>query len=161
MRSKEPEFSLRLARPSDYDFAAGLYLDGMKRLLSALGTWDEDRLRTHFAGIFKLEEAQVICSDANDIGWMQLSESADGVYLVQLHLVDAYRNRGIGTRLVQTLLDHAVKTDKSVGLDVVRGNAAISLYQRLGFQIVSEGDEKLKIRSSDGPGPIRPGGVAT
>ena len=146
MPAEEPDISIRPALPMDFAFVAGLYLSGMQALLTKLGTWDEDRLASHFARVFRLEQAQIIRSDGVDIGWLQLTELPDKLHLDQLHLVDGWRSRGIGTRLIAAILDRARRTDTPVELDVVRGNAAISLYGRLGFRVVGEGEEKLKMR---------------
>jgi GNAT superfamily N-acetyltransferase len=108
------------ASPRDYDFALELYLDGTQRLLTALGRWDEAAVVARFEKSFKPEQAQVIRSDGADIGWMQVSESASGFHLHQLHLVDNFRNRGIGTHLIEVLLDRARGMEKPVALNVIR-----------------------------------------
>jgi ribosomal protein S18 acetylase RimI-like enzyme len=141
-----PEISLRPAQPGDYDFAAALYLDSTKKLLTALGRWQERRVVARFRRGFKPEQAQVICSGGTDIGWMQVSRSADGFHLRQLHIVDRFRNCGIGTTLIRALLDRAQATGQPVSLNVIRGNPAISLYRRLGFRVVGEDEEKLRMR---------------
>lgn len=141
-----PKISFRPAQPVDYEFAAGLYLDSTRRLLTALGTWDEDRVTARFRQDFAPEKAQVICSDGADIGWMQVSEAADGFHLDQIHLIDRFRGRGIGTRLIEGLLARARGTGTAVALNVIRGNPAISLYHRLGFRVVGEDKELLRMR---------------
>jgi ribosomal protein S18 acetylase RimI-like enzyme len=142
--------SLRPSRPDDYEFALRLYLDSTKRLLIELGRWDESRVVSRFKQGYKSDDVQVIRSGGADIGWIQTSNSADELHLDQLHIVDRFRNRGIGTRLIQELQDRAHSASKTVGLNVIRGNAAIALYCRLGFCIVSEDEEKLKMRWGGG-----------
>ncbi len=88
----------------------------------------------------------MIHSDGVDVGWMQVSEAADGFNLDQIHLVDRFRGRGIGTRLIEALLARARAMGTAVALNVVRGNRAISLYHRLGFRVVGEDKEKLRMR---------------
>lgn len=141
-----PGISLRPARREDYAFAAELYLASTKRLLSALGRWDEGRVVTRFKGAFKIDHAQVIRLDGADIGWMQVSDSADRLHLHQLHIVPRFHNRGIGTCLIQALLERARGLGRPVALNVIRGNPALSLYQRLGFRIVGGDVEKLHMR---------------
>jgi len=141
-----PEISFRPARPDDYEFAAKLYVDSMRRHLSALGTWDEDRVVARIRQDFAPERAQVIRSEGVDIGWMQVSEVVDGLRLDQIHLVDRFRGRGIGTRLIEGLLARARGEGTAVVLNVVRGNPAISLYQRLGFRVAGEDKELLRMR---------------
>jgi ribosomal protein S18 acetylase RimI-like enzyme len=137
---------LRPSRPEDYDFALDLYLESTKRLLIELGRWNEGRVVARFKQGFKLDQVRVIRAGGVDIGWMQTSNSADGLHLDQLHIVYRFRNRGIGTRLIQTLQKRARSAGKPVGLNVIRGNQAIALYRRLDFRIVGEDDEKLKMR---------------
>lgn len=127
-------------------FAAALYFDSAEKLLLALGRWDERRVGGRFRQAFRREHGQVISVDGTDIGWMQVSLSADGFHLHQLHIVAGFRNRGIGTRLIGTLLERACGMEKRVVLNVMRGNPAISLYRRLGFRVVGENEEKFRMR---------------
>jgi len=140
------KLSLRPAEPADYDFAIELYLDSMKRLLSALGTWHEIRVVTRFRQGFRLEQTQVIQWDGADIGWMQVSEAAKQRHLHQLHIVSEFRNRGIGTWLIRSLLEQAGARGQAVALNVIRGNPALLLYRRLGFQVVGGDGEKHHMR---------------
>lgn len=146
--NKMPKITLRPAQPLDHDFAAGLYLESRKELLTTLGMWDEVRVKARFDKVFKPDQAQVIRSDGVDIGWMQISEGDRGFHLHQLYLVDRYRNRGIGRALVEALQDRARGIGKPIALNVIRGNPAMSLYRRLGFRLVGEDEEKLHLRWS-------------
>jgi GNAT superfamily N-acetyltransferase len=149
-----PRVSLRPSGPSDYQFALDLYLESTKRLLLELGRWDESRVIARFKEGFKPEEVQIIASDAVDIGWIQASNSADQLHLDQLHIIKNFRNLGIGTGLIHDLQDRARRAGKTVGLNMIRGNCAVVLYRRLGFRIVGEDEEKLKMRW-DGAGSHR------
>lgn len=150
--SRTAEISLRPARPGDYEFAVDLYLDSTRRLLSALGKWNRSRVMARFKRAFNAEQAQVIRMGGADIGWMQVSAPADRLHLHQLHIIARFRNHGIGTRLIRALLDRGRTTGRSVGLNVIRGNRALSLYRRLGFRVVGGDAERLYMRWS----PERP-----
>ena len=91
--------------------------------------------------------------DGAEIGWIQVTDNKEGLHLDQLHLIDGYRNRGIGTRLIQALLERGRRGGKWVGLNVIRGNPAIRLYRRLGFALIGEDDDKLQMRWRDGHAP--------
>jgi ribosomal protein S18 acetylase RimI-like enzyme len=150
--SPERDIDLRPAKLGDYEFALALYLESTGRHLAALGRWDKARAIGRFRQAFKPQHAQVIRCDGHDIGWLQISESADGFHLQQLHIVARFRNRGIGTRLIEALLDRARTQGRPVVLNVVRGNPAISLYHRLGFRTVGRDEEKLRMRWKVPPG---------
>jgi ribosomal protein S18 acetylase RimI-like enzyme len=139
-----PELTLRPARMGDYDFALALYLESVKPLLLALGRWDEERILSRFAEGFKLEQIKVLRRAGGDIGWMQVSENEEEMHLDQLHLVEGARNQKIGTHLIRKLQDRARAADKPLALNVIQGNPAKALYERLGFR--SDGGDEEKIR---------------
>jgi ribosomal protein S18 acetylase RimI-like enzyme len=151
--AEAPYPSARQAGPEDFGFALALYLESTKPLLIALGRWDEERVRARFVEDFTPERAQMLHADGAEIGWIQVTDNGEGLHLDQLHLIEGYRNRGIGTRLIQALLDRGRRSGKWVGLNVIRGNPAIRLYQRLGFALIGEEDDKLQMRWQDGHAP--------
>lgn len=137
--------SLRPARDEDTAFAEALYLQTMMPLLTALGLGDEDRLRHRFLQGYKPAFSEVVQVQGADIGWMQVSAGSAGLHLDQLHLVPGWRGRGIGRHLLAGLLDRATTAGSTIALDVIRGNRAIGLYDRLGFRVVGEDVEKFKM----------------
>jgi ribosomal protein S18 acetylase RimI-like enzyme len=137
---------LRPARLMDRDFAAALYFDSMRKLLAPLGKWDEDRVTRRFRRCFRVEQSQIICRGHIDIGWIQVSETSDHFHLHQIHIVERFRNRGIGGELITALLRRAQAVARPVVLNVVRGNPAMSLYARLGFRPVRADAEKVLMR---------------
>lgn len=140
------KISLRPARSRDYDFAATLYLESTRPLLTALGLWHEGRIVARFRQAFHIEQTRVIRLDGADIGWMQVSESPERIHLHQLHIVPQFRNRGIGTSMIRAILDRARRQGRPAFLNVIRGNRALSLYRRLGFRVVGGDVEKLHMR---------------
>ena len=62
---------------------------------------------------------------------------------IAISLYKEYRNQGIGTQLLQQMLD-LLKHDgyKSVSLSVQKANYAIRMYQKAGFRILSEDAEE-------------------
>ena len=140
-----PEFSLRSAKPDDYPFALALYLDGSAGLLKEIGRWNEARIVAQFERKYKLGEAQIICIDGEDVGWIQVVDFVGQLYLRQLHLIARVRGRGIGTRLIEDLQARGVSVGKPVTLDVIHGNRAKELYLRLGFRPVRADLDKTRM----------------
>jgi ribosomal protein S18 acetylase RimI-like enzyme len=129
----------------DYDFALALYLDSTRPLLIAQGRWDEEEILSRFAKSFKPDQIRILTAAGNDIGWLQVSETAEEIHLDQLHLVENARNRGIGTGLIAELQDRANASDKGLALNVMRGNRAQQLYERLGFRLDGGDEEKVRM----------------
>jgi ribosomal protein S18 acetylase RimI-like enzyme len=63
---------------------------------------------------------------------------------LSIALLPEYRGQGIGTQLMQVLLNALKPLAARVSLSVQRANPAFRLYQRLGFGVVS-GDEESVI----------------
>jgi ribosomal protein S18 acetylase RimI-like enzyme len=140
-----PPIRLRPARASDRPFAEALYLATMQPLLSELGFCDPDALRARFARSYRRERSRIVGAAGLDVGWMQVSRTATGFYLDQLHLVPDWRDHGIGGILLRRLLLRAGRDGADVGLDVIHGNRAIALYRRLGFAVRQTDHEKKRM----------------
>jgi ribosomal protein S18 acetylase RimI-like enzyme len=72
------------------------------------------------------------------------------ITLVDIAVLPEYRNRGIGTTLIQSLLKEATCAQKSVALHVLRWSSAARLYERLGFTMVSDDGVYLEMKRSPG-----------
>ena len=68
---------------------------------------------------------------------------ADDVPSIAISLYKEYRNQGIGTELLKQMLD-LLKADgyKSVSLSVQKANYAMRMYQKAGFQTISQDAEE-------------------
>lgn len=141
-----PGILLRPARPADSAFARKLYFESMRPLLKALGTWDEAVVSKRFENAYRNHPSQVICIEGGDIGWLQISQKESSLHLDQVHLVNRFRNRGIGSGLIRAIMAMAEGVGMPVALNVIRGNPAIALYRRLGFRVVGEDEELFRMR---------------
>jgi len=66
------------------------------------------------------------------------SPTADDTPELAMAVLPAYVGQGIGTRLLQGLIDVARPHYPAIALNVRANNLALRLYQRLGFVVVSE-----------------------
>lgn len=71
--------------------------------------------------------------DAVPAGRIYLDERDDEIRLVDMALLPEHRGAGIGSRLLQTVIDAAVESGRTVRLHVERHNPAWRLYDRFGF----------------------------
>ena len=70
------------------------------------------------------------------IGRFYLCRFAHEIRVMDIALIEARRNAGIGTRLMRALLGVADAEGRSVTLHVEPDNPAQHLYRRLGFDLI-------------------------
>lgn len=76
--------------------------------------------------------------DMNDYGHI-----ADGVPSFAISLYKEYRNFGIGTRLMETMLTELESRGyERTSLAVQKANYAVSMYKKVGFRIIDENEEE-------------------
>jgi GNAT superfamily N-acetyltransferase len=136
---------LRLARPDDFDFCARLYFSGMAETILLLKL-DMAAQTASLRERWDATEVEIITSDGADIGWLQKSIQGETLYLEQIFIDAASQNRGIGTGIINRLIDKAKQDGRPVTLGVVKANPALRLYERLGFRITHEDDRKFYMR---------------
>jgi ribosomal protein S18 acetylase RimI-like enzyme len=139
---EETLFRLRPAEKDDYSLMLALYLEGAQKHLSKIGRWDEERFVGLFRKGYKLHQMEIICVDNRDVGFIQVIEYPDRLYLRQIHLSDGFRGRGIGSKLIEAQLKRAAILVKPMTLEVLHGNPAKQLYLRLGFKVTGQDPDK-------------------
>jgi ribosomal protein S18 acetylase RimI-like enzyme len=135
--------SLRPAVADDEEFLFELYA-GTRAGELALGQWDAAQaaafLRLQFRAQqqsyhhqFPAAATQVVLADGAAIGRLITDRSAAEILLVDISLMPAWQDRGIGTALIQILQEEAESSGQAIRLHVLVTNRAQHLYQRIGF----------------------------
>jgi ribosomal protein S18 acetylase RimI-like enzyme len=83
-------------------------------------------------------EFLVVLDGGEPVGRLYVCESADQMIVMDIALLPEHRGRGIGTRLIEALLERAKASGVPVVLHVEAHNPAQRLYARLGFVDVGE-----------------------
>jgi predicted acetyltransferase/GNAT superfamily N-acetyltransferase len=138
--------ALRPARPGDFAFSQRVCHDTMRWIIEQLFGWDETRQAEKFAGQWRLDETRIITYAGNDVGWLQTKAAEDAVFLASLYLDTAFHGRGIGSQVMQIVIDEARRDGKAVTLAVVKINPARRLYERLGFRTTGQDEYKFYMR---------------
>lgn len=85
-----------------------------------------------------IEEYTKVYQDNKHVGYYRFVKVDNKMEIDDLYVLDVYRNRGIGTKIIQKCL---TSTDLPIFLYVfIKNDKAVKLYERLGFKIV----EKIK-----------------
>ncbi len=69
---------------------------------------------------------------------------SDNIPSLAISLYKEYRNKGIGTKLLETMIALLQNDGYSqVSLSVQKANYAVGMYQKAGFEVLQETDEEL------------------
>jgi GNAT superfamily N-acetyltransferase len=129
---------LRPATHEDQDFCFFVLKATMRAYVEQIWGWDDEWQRTYFASRYDPALNQVILLDGVDVGVFSVEERADELFVSRLYILPAYQRRGIGTCLLQSVLDKGKTLGRPVRLQVLVNNPARRLYERLGFRPTGE-----------------------
>ena len=98
--------------------------------------WQRHHYRTHYPGT----EWGVLEDHGTPMGRLYLQRRITTYLVIDIALLPAWRGRGLGTALMKWVCTQARAAGKSVTVTVEKFNRAQTLYRRLGFREISEGD---------------------
>ena len=112
---------------------------------------DDDSLQVYIRNFGQVPDDRCLVAVADDkvVGaiWARIMNDyghiADDVPSIAISLYKEYRDKGIGTELLKQMLN-LLKADgyKSVSLSVQKANYAMKMYQKAGFQVISDDAEE-------------------
>lgn len=140
--------SFRPVRPEDMPFLSEVYTSTRLDELTVTG-WSAEQIRVflhmqfnaqhlHYQKYYPEASFAVILREHLPIGRLYVARWPKEIRLIDLALLPAHRNLGIGTRILKELLAEAAATEKPVRIHVEKLNRALTLYQRLGFRHIAD-----------------------
>ncbi|HZP46979.1 MAG TPA: GNAT family N-acetyltransferase [Vicinamibacterales bacterium] len=142
-----PPFTLRPATEDDFPFMRDTKLDGLEPYVRALWGWNRSEQERKARDEFDPAGRWIVVWDGVDAGYVHIERQADVVTLAGIYLVPPMRRRGLGAAVIQRVMDGARAEGKPVALRVLKPNPARRLYERLGFRVVGETQERYFMRS--------------
>lgn len=150
--------TLRPATSEDEELLYELYRSSRASEVAAYG-WDEAQqeafLRMQFGARerqygfqFSGSEHSIILRDGQAIGRILVMRTESEIRLVDVAILPANRNSGIGTDLIKQLIEEGSRSAKPVTLHVEITSPALRLYERLGFVRVRESGPRLFMEKS-------------
>ena len=163
MPDETERLELREAVADDQAFLFSLYCDVREPEVNAWGWPASQRdafLQMQFMAQGRSYSAaypdaihHIVYSRGAPVGRRLVTRAAAWVRLVDIALLAAHRNRGLGTQLIQQLIDECSAQNSILHLQVLRGNPALRLYQRLGF--CESGSDDMYIQMQWKPAAMR------
>ena len=143
--SAVPRPQLRPATADDADFVYGVLDEAIGPYVRAHEEWDEAAQRDRVRRLLETAETSLIAVDGHDVGYVSIWRNDDELYVASIALARRWRGRGLGTVLMQELIDEAARNGVPVRLSVLEGNPARGLYERLGFAVTRVDGRNLRM----------------
>ena len=138
----------RVIADSDQEFLKTLYGTTRTAELEMVPWTDEqkdefiqmqfDAQHTFYQEQFGDSEFLIIQKDGFDIGRLYVDVRSDEVRIIDIALMPHYRGLGLGSTLLKAVMDTAKGLSVPVGIHVEKNNPAMSLYKKLGFELVED-----------------------
>lgn len=134
--------------PEDQSFLIELYKSSRGDDLRGLG-WDEQRIsefldmqyeaqQNFYATDYEHPRDELILLENKPIGRLMIEPRPHEIRCIDFALLPEYRERGLGTGIIQKLQEIAKSEKKPLRLQVIRFSRAVNLFERLGFVRTSE-----------------------
>jgi GNAT superfamily N-acetyltransferase len=145
---EDAAIALRPIRPDDRPFLLSVYASTREPELAGVG-WTAMQKASFVQMQFDAQHAyylehysgatfDVVLAGGEPAGRLYVSREADEIRIVDIALLPAYCNHGIGTTLLRGLQSEAGAAGKPLRIHVERFNPALTLYHRLGFRQVED-----------------------
>jgi len=136
--------TLRPATQQDYDFLWWLHCHTIRPYVEQLWGWDEAWQRQYFREHFRPEKTEIVEADGAPAGCLRVERRQDHIFLSLIQIAPQHQNQGVGTKLIESLIVEGDRHNMPVRLSVLQTNdLARRLYERLGFVVVQETDERI------------------
>ena len=136
------KINMKQAHHSDIEFLQKLRNTTMNEYLAKLGLPIDDSsnlksIKEHF------EAANILYIYDKPIGLFKYYEDEKTVYIKQVEIMPEYQGKKIGESILKDLQAQAKLGSKNIDLHVLKSSPAKHLYERLGFNVVSQNDNEF------------------
>ncbi len=80
----------------------------------------------------------IIMQENCPVGRLYVDRRTDEIRIIDIALLPAFRNAGLGSALLMSLIDEGAKRGLAVRIHVEHANPALRLYERLGFNRIGD-----------------------
>jgi ribosomal protein S18 acetylase RimI-like enzyme len=147
--------SLEPSRPSDQPFLYQTFASTRTEEMKLTG-WNAEQQETFLRMQYEAQrgsyltqfpdaEYWVILRDEIAAGRLIVDRTPEEIHVIDIALVPEFRGLGIGSAVMDAMMQEASQAAKSVRLFVERFNPALRWYERLGFGVVSGGEIYLEM----------------
>jgi ribosomal protein S18 acetylase RimI-like enzyme len=97
-----------------------------------------DAQHRHYQEHYAHASFDIVLVDGEPAGRLYVDRGRDEIRLIEITMLPAWRNRGLGSGLILALQREAEASGAALTIHVERFNPALRLYERLGFVMIEE-----------------------
>jgi ribosomal protein S18 acetylase RimI-like enzyme len=126
----------------DYEFGFNIKRKVFKEYVEKTwGKWNEEEQLISYKNSFKLENNYIIVIENKKIGWLNYEELDSIIKINQIFIIPEYQNKGIGTNIINEIIEKGRQNKKTITLRVLKVNEkALKLYKKMSFIVNEEND---------------------
>lgn len=147
-QSPAPAVRLRPVGEDDLEFLQAVYASSREAELAHVPWSDDQRAAflqmqftaqlNHYREHLPAAEHDIILIDERPAGRLYAERREREIRILDITLLTAERNRGVGSGLIGALLAEADAAGKSVSIYVENFNPSRRLFERLGFRVIED-----------------------
>lgn len=120
----------------DREFIYTLKKASIFKYVEEIWGWDEAYQQQDFNLDFNPRDFKIIVLNDVDIGFFQINKFERMVNITELHLLESFRGKGIGSSVIKDIIKTALSEDKIIQIGCFKSNErAFKLYCSLGFRL--------------------------
>lgn len=132
-------YSFQPADHSERDAIFKLYSLAMRGHISAIWGWDEQWQENDFSAHFDPTGITLAYLHHELVGYSHVENRGGQLFIRMIAVHPHHQRKGIGSKLLESVIALATRQSKSIGLEVFKTNDdARKLYERYGFNIEDE-----------------------
>jgi ribosomal protein S18 acetylase RimI-like enzyme len=148
MTPVNPVVTQRPITPDDepllYQMYASTRLEEMSRVAwppdqkAAFLRMQFDAQHRHYQQHYAQATFDMVLVDGEPAGRLYVARGRDEIRIIDITMLPAWRNRGVGSGLILALQREAASGHTTLTIHVERDNPAMRLYERLGFVVLED-----------------------
>ena len=133
------ELNRRPAQEEDAEFAKQAHHRAYHDVVvKQFGEWNEEAQDKFFESAWKGSKHEILSANGKSCGYFSMDESEDLITLHELVLLPEFQGQGIGSKILNEVIEKAKVKNIPIRLQVLKENKAAELYRRLGFEQTGE-----------------------
>ena len=134
------QITLSPAEEADFEFAYAAKRQALGPYVEARWGWDDVFQRELHRKRWVDRPWSIISSSGQKIGTVSIAPTSTHLQFGEFYLLPRFQNHGIGSEVLQMVLQQANSKGLTVKLEYLKWNPVGSLYKRHGFLVVAEND---------------------